>query len=476
MNGKIKTALAIILAASAAATVLTACTNTKKTPDFPENAVSYVSDYKKLSDYSLNGTVKFKKGESFELDFGKDVTFDTVSLYEKGDNCREFSIYIQKEGGDWELAYKQDRIMAYHLCYLGEVTACKMRIEITDSVNDVALREVCVYQAEKADKKLKVTQYLRFDAQDFSELIGNEGFSGYYDVVTDPIIFGAVYLDENANVCFYKGEEQFASQLENLRKIIGERNVNIRCCIFFDQYGEDRAQSLDNTKDFVNNNIDKINENIKAFVEKYGIYGIDYDWEYPTKNAQWKAYDLIITQTAKYTKVSVAVPPWQIKLGKSARECVEIVNVMAYDLFDELNDHSNYYNAGYEAISKVRSFGFKSEQIAIGIPTYARTVDRSEYAWPTVREDGKSLGEWGKIVKDYEYTDKNTNEIKHSDGYLNSYAEVRDKTATAIDENIGGVMIFRAFCDSEYTDEYCRTRAIGEVISERSSPVSAENN
>lgn len=463
MKKKLKAAVALALAAATIASLFSSCYYKKRTPELPENAIAYTCDYKKLGNNSLNGSVKIEKGNHVDMDFGKEVSFDTVSLYESGDNCREFNLYIQKDG-DWELIYKQDRIMAYHLCYVGQITAQKLRLEIADCEDAVKIKELCVYQTGKTDKKMKVTQYLRFDVEDFSKLIGDEGFSGYYDVVTDPIIFGEVYMDSEANICFYNGEEKFAQQLANLKKIIGHRDVNIWCCIFFDQYDALGAKDLDATMDFVNENIDKINRNIKAFVEKYQLYGIDYDWEYPRKKDQWKAYDLIVEDTAKYTKVSVAIPPWQVKFSDSAKECIENANVMAYDLFDELNDHSNYYNAGYEVILKVRDFGFRDEQILVGIPTYARTTDRSEFAWPSVRDDGTELGEWGKIVKDYTYTDENTNEEKKCDGYLNSYAEVRDKTATAIDEGIGGVMIFRAFCDRPYTDKYCRTKAIKEVL------------
>lgn len=466
MKRKIKTAIALTLAIATVAAVFTGCANKKRTPKAPKEPIAYTSDGKEPSS-TLKHTVKLNKGEYIDIDFQKEVTFDTISLYESGDNCREFNIYADNNG-EWELIYKQDRIMAYHLCYTKETSTTKIRIEIADCVKSVKIKKLFVYKGEKTNESFKVSQYLRFDVENFENLIDDPGFSGYYDVVTDPIIFGPVYLNENAEVCFNGGEEKFSNQLEYLRKIIGNRNVNIWCCIFFDQNNENGERDLNTTKDFVINNIDKINTNIKAFVEKYNLYGIDYDWEYPRKNDQWKAYDLIVTETAKYTKVSVAIPPWAVKFSNDAKSSIEHVNVMAYDLFDQLGDHSNYYNAGYEVILKVRDFGFEDKQILVGIPTYARTTDKSEFAWPTVRDDGKDLGEWGKIVKDYPYTDTNTNENKACDGYLNSYAEVRDKTATAIDEGIGGVMIFRAFCDSPYTDQYSRTKAIKETLDEKS--------
>lgn len=166
-------------------------------------------------------------------------------------------------------------------------------------------------------------------------------------------------------------------------------------------------------------------------------------------------------------KVTVAVAPWGVYFSKSARKNIEFVNIMAYDLFDNRGDHSNSYIAGFESIQKLRRFGFENEQILLGIPTYGRTTDKSNSDWPTIRSDGEDFGKWGNLIKDYPYIDSETGERKTCDAYLDSYAEVRDKTATSIDEGAAGVMVFRAFCDAPYTEPYCLQRAIGEVIGQR---------
>lgn len=455
----------VLLCLVLSVTAFSGCYRIRK-PSVKTNGIDYSCDFKRLNDGSLTGSVKLSEKEYIDIDFTRETEFDTVELYENGDNCNEFNIYVEKNG-QWELVYKQDRIMHYHLCFLGKHKSQKIRLEIADCNKNVKIKELTVSLAKKRTQPVRVTQYLRFDVCDFETLLNDEGFSGYYDVVTDPIIFGEVYMDSNANICFYNSEEHFAKQLSNLKKIIADRDVRIWSCIFFDQTDDGGNKNHDATMDFVNNNIDKISENIRAFTEKYGLYGIDYDWEYPRSRAQWKAYDLMVEETAKFTKVSVALPPWQIRFSSSARKAVENVNIMAYDLFDTRGDHSNCYNGGYEAIAKVREFGFDDSQLLLGIPTYGRTTDKSEYAWPTIRDDGGDFGKWGKLVKDYPYTDSDTGEKKTCDAYLNSYAEARDKTAVAIDEGIGGVMIFRAFCDAPHTNEFSLHRAIGETIEER---------
>ena len=466
MKSVFKKLVAVTLCCTTICLMFSSCYYVKRKPDVVKDRLDYSCSSKKLNDANLSNYVKLSKGEYVDIDFGENVSFDTVSLYEKGDNCNEFKIYIE-ENGEWKLVYQQDRIMAYHLCFIGEVTTQKLRLEITDCNKDVKVKEMSVYMAEKRNEPVKVSQYLRLDVYDFKDLLGDEGFSGYYDTVTDPILFGEVSVDENANICFSHSEEFFAEQLSNLRKILGDRDVRIWCTVFFDQNDKDGNRDYEGTKDFVNQNIDTLSRNIKAFVDKHDLYGVDYDWEYPKNNAQWKAYDLIVERTAEFTKVSVALPPWQVKFSDSAKKAIENVNLMAYDLFDERGDHSNGYNAGYEAICKIKDFGFDDSQILLGIPTYGRTTDKSEYAWPSIRDDGADFGMWGKIAKDYPYTDETTGEKKTCDAYLNSYAEVRDKTAVAIDQNIGGVMVFRAFCDAPYTNEFSLHRAINETVKER---------
>lgn len=417
---------------------------------------------KKLNNSSFSDCVSLSKGQTLDLDFGKEICFDTVSLWEKGDNCLLFEISALKNG-EWQTVYRQDRILCCHTCFLGKITAQKLKIEILNCKNDVTLRGLYVYKSEKRKESFKVSQYLRLDQQDFNELINDEGFSGYYDAVTDVILFEEAFIDENAEIAFNRSEEIFVSQLKALRQIIGKRPVKIWCCLFFDRKDKNGQRDHNLTKAFVNANIVKISYSIKRFTEKYGLYGIDYDWEFPRTLSQWKAYSLIVERTAKFTKVSVALPPWGIMFGSHTIKSIEHVNLMAYDLFDNIGNHSNSYLGGYNAIRKVMNSGFEKRQILLGIPTYGRTVDRSEYAWPTVRDDCKENGMWNGAIQ-FEYTDLKTGEVKTSKAYLNSYAEVRDKTALSLDFSIGGVMVFRAFCDAPRTHPYSLHKAVNEVI------------
>lgn len=156
------------------------------------------------------------------MDFNKTVNFDTLSLWEKGDNCSWFKIHALCDN-EWKTVYEQDRILPFHTCYLGNITAQKLRVEITDCKKAVSLRGVYVYQGKKQVSEFKVSQYLRLDIQKFSKLLNDEGFSGYYDTVTDVILFEEAYINEKAQIAFNQSEELFSNQLQNLRKILRGR-------------------------------------------------------------------------------------------------------------------------------------------------------------------------------------------------------------------------------------------------------------
>lgn len=461
-----KKVFALLCTAGILAASLSGCTGKKyDTPTLSSQELTFSaeneSDLKKVTDGKLSTGITLSAGKSMEIDLGGEKTFDQIVLREKGDNLNKFSISVQK-GGKWEKVYEGDRILEYRLCYIGEVTADKVRITAEDCIEPVELSEVQVRMSVSPERETKVSQYICFDAH-FDEMAArnDNSFSGYYNVVTDAIIIGTVTLDEKGNVIIADGEEKFAERMEAFRKAIGENGTRIWVTVGFDMKDAEGNRDHDATAKFVNENIEAITANIKAFTEKYGIYGVDYDWEYPEKSFQWKAYDKIITETAKVTKVSIALPPWGIKLSDEAVEVLEHVNVMAYDLFDERGDHANSFVAGWDAIRNVMKSGIPAEKILLGVPTYGRTTDKSGDAWPSYKD--YDLGKWGNLIKDYPYTTAD-GEKKTCDAYVNSYGQVRDKTALAMSSGIGGIMIFREGCDSDYTEQYCLHRAAEEVI------------
>lgn len=472
MKKIILTVVAVILAVAVIAAsvfgILAYRFNKSIKPDITEEnlvASAQLSDNAKgLTKSASFSAWKANAGDSAEIDFGREITFNTITLTESGDNIRIFRFY-KWVNGEWEMFYEQDRIAGYRMCTFESTTTAKLKIEIAECDKTVKLSGLGVYNQAKSDNQIKVSQYLTMGENEIVALRDShdEGFSGYYDVVTDVIIIGAVHMDENTNIFFPDGEQAFSENLQALKDIIGDRPVRIWSTVRFDRPEKDGVSSLDMTRDFINDKATDMAKSIADFVEKYEIYGIDYDWEYPLTGSQWKAYDLIVTESAKLFKVSVALPPWGIKFSKDAVKCIEHINVMAYDLFDSRGDHANIQWGTIASAKKLMQAGFEKSQILVGIPTYGRTVDGTAYSWPVARGNEEELGKFNSIVKNNTFTDEDGNE--HTcDGYVQSYAEARDKTAYAEEAGLGGVMIFRAKCDSPYTYEYSIHRGIKEAI------------
>lgn len=407
---------------------------------------------------------KANAGDAAEIDFGKEVTFNTVTLTESGDSIRIFRFY-KWVNGEWERFYEQDRIAGYRMCTFEQTATSKLKIEITECDAAVKLSGLGIYNQAKSDNQIKVSQYLTIGDNELVQLrdSGDEGFSGYYDVVTDVILIRALIMDDKANIVCADGDQAFKDNLQALRDIIGDRPVRIWATVSFEQPEIGDRGTLDTTADFIQENVDIMVGNIAKAVGKYDLYGIDYDWEYPMKGNQWKAYSLLVTKSAEKFKISVALPPWGIKFSKDAVKAIEHVNVMAYDLFDDRGDHANIQWGTVTSAKKLMQAGFQKEQILVGIPTYGRTVDGSAYSWPFARGNEEELGKFNSIVKGNTFTDDDGNEHTY-DGYVQSYAEARDKTAYAEETGLGGVMIFRAKCDSPYTYEYSIHRGIKYAI------------
>ena len=407
---------------------------------------------------------KAEAGDCAEVDFGREITFNTVVLKESGDHVYLFRLYSYQDG-EWEMFYEQDRIMDYRMCTFEDITTSKLRIEVAEADGTVKLHGLEVYQQAKNDREMKVSQYLAINEDEIVQLRDShdEGFSGYYDVVTDVIIISELAMDSDANIIYNKGQELFAANLQALKDIIGDRPVRIWATVRFDMQDSAGNNDLDLTKDFINEKIDTITQNIKAVVDQYGLYGVDYDWEYPNTSAQWKAYSKIIEESAKQFKVSVALPPWGIHLSRAAAQSVEHVNIMAYDLFDDRGDHANIQWGTIDSVKPLLLAGFDKSQLLVGIPTYGRSTDKSAYAWPEFRGNEETLGKFNSIIRDYPYIDEDGTQ-KTSDAYIQSYAEARDKMAYAEETGLGGVMIFRAKCDAPYTYEYSIHRAIQDAI------------
>lgn len=407
--------------------------NKASRPEFTEDNLAETSVFtKKDAEKPLKkagfADVELSAGEYVDVDFQKNVAFNSLVLEEKGDNVKAFRLY-KFEKGEWKKFYEQDRIMSYRLCTFEQVLTNKLRIEIVECDEPVKLENAEIYYLEKSKEPARVAQYLTFGAQD--EIIRkrdthDKGFSGYYDVVTDVVVYDEITVDENGNIGFINTEKTFGYNLMALKSIIGERKVNIWVSFALPEKIS---------------NVDEAVKNILGLVEKYGVYGVEFGSNLNNK---------LVKAVAEKTKISVSVTAEDADLSKSVLKAAETVNVVAGSEPDERGDIADIETATVNTVKALKKEGVDMSKVLLAVNAYGMADgEKVNYHGNEMK-----LGKFNKIVK----------AEGKPDVYIQSYAGARDITKFAQETGCAGVAIFDAAADSSYLYPYSLHRAVNEVI------------
>ena len=427
------------------------------------------SKAKYINDATSRAWSSRTQGVSLEFDFGEEILFNTIVIRESTDSVKEFSVSYFN-GSDYELLFKQDRIDKYRLCAMEDTKTSKGKITFDSFDKKINIEKIeFYYLADYARDDFKVTSYVTSnyygDTNDteIQRRADEPGYAQRFGVLTDAIIIGVVSLNQDGTLTYTGGIENFKKDVRLLKSF--NLNMKVRCTIMTNLIPEDFHATKRALVKFSRHKLSELKRSLRTLVEETGIDGIDYDWEYPQPPHEWTAYSNILIASKEAIAgrdLSVALWPYGVRLSKRARACIDNVNIMAYDQFDERGDQSSIYEMGLKTINYFLNLGFSKEQLRLEIPFYGRTADK--YAiWPSYDED---YGKWNNYRENFEYTDSNGNK-QVSTVYLNGYAMVRDKTALALQEDLGGIMIFNSSCDISYESRYALHRAVNEVIEQR---------
>lgn len=405
--------------------------------------------------------INMADGQPATVDLGGLQAVNRLVL--EGENLGERTIEIYDEEN--RLLYQQRSDSDTRFCAFNTVQASQLQVIVRGG--DAVFNQVSAYHDTYQTDNFRVVSYVVADRILDKANLSDESF----DVITDVILFSCVSFDEKGNLFLndfedMDGETLLNTALQNLRGIIGDRSVRIHLNILgpnADEGIEDWNEQMANKaqKHSAAFETEKLEAQIKALAEKTGVDGIFFDYEFPIKSKYWKPFNefLVRLDTALPDKlIGLALADWDIQLSKEAKQAVDMVEMMEYDLFDDKGDHASFATAE-TGIQKFLKAGFEAQRLDLGVPFYGRPVDKGGY-WYEYKAYVDALGQ---------YENKAFVAEQNTDAYFDSYQRVYDKTALALEYGLGGMMVWHYTCDDFDHPELSLFQAMKECIENRST-------
>ncbi|CUG85388.1 glycoside hydrolase family 18, putative [Bodo saltans] len=176
---------------------------------------------------------------------------------------------------------------------------------------------------------------------------------------------------------------------------------------------------------------------LEALLTQYDFDGVDYNWEYPRDAEEWRRWALLLKEskdTLKGGDRSQNIVTFTMYLDPKHADVIQRFNMLEHAdyvhcmAYDQHGEHSTYEFA----VSGVRMAIEKKmtlSKFTLGVPFYARHVGNGE---PKT---------YGEIIKEIPKSKRWTQD-RVGPYYLNSPSMIQKKTKLAIDNQLGGVMIW----------------------------------
>lgn len=174
------------------------------------------------------------------------------------------------------------------------------------------------------------------------------------------------------------------------------------------------------------------------------LSGIDYDWEFPKSEHEYENFATLIIESKQAFAphdllVTTALAPWQ-KLQPEAYAALDRIHLMAYDFPKE---HSTFQKAK-TAVEGFLAQDIPPSKIYLGVPFYGRRLANPEQS-----------AAYKTLLTQHSLTPH----MDQIDGiYFNGINTISTKARYALQNNLGGIMIWELSQDS--TDEKSLIRAI----------------
>lgn len=419
-----------------------------------------ISDASKAVDSDINTIWRSsKKNDYIIINFKEEQSFNTAIIREKGWNIKKFNLsyFVDEPGNEhWENFYQQDAVNDYRYCAFDTITAKQIKFEVTEADALFKIREIEFYNTDKKEiNNFRVSDYVLTSQLANGELFDPQSSNylspEYCNVVNQIHIISSAKWNNEGKLVISDGlsPTELKENIKKIRDFYGDNEVEIFATVFFNAC--DPTEVLKNKNDIVV-------ENTVNFLLEYGFDGVSYDWEYPV-GEQWSLFsNHIVTlknELSKYQlKISCAVCPWNFYMEKDAINALDQIEIMSYDLFDENGNHSSFISGAVQPVEFFLDKGFTPQQINLGLPFYARPYDGG--------------GVWINY-DDANYTPSDRFQNYSNGMWFSGTQMTYDKTAYAIEKNLGGMMIFTATEDISYSEENSLLKSIKTAIENRST-------
>lgn len=406
------------------------------------------------------------------------VTLNTLTLIENGDNITDFKLYTVTEDGTPTLFYKQDLIGEYRYCAFESITATRLRIEIvsTKDGGKWRLKKIAGYNIQKkTPDNFRVMGYavtgnnINYDEMDTEGLRALTQINMIGTLKVNSA--GKLRFESEKDGNFYEDEASFAKELNNFRRATEGSGIKIIATILGKDDKDPTMSSGDVHTSAMSHEDDFIAE-IQSIIDNYDLDGVALDYEYPHTMKENKVYGKFIEKLRAALPadklITLAMSVWQFQIGAfphKALEYVDQIELMAYDAFDENGFHSSFASGCMDIMNKLKAYNMTKylSKINLGLPFYSRPTDGYAY-WGDYSAYVKDLGKYDNLWKNH--IDYDGKQMAYQ--YFNSYQLIYDKTTFAVDNNLGGVMIWHISSDTAYSDDLSLIGAIRDAMAARS--------
>lgn len=285
--------------------------------------------------------------------------------------------------------------------------------------------------------KFRLTSYIVGNGLEDSSKIDP---SHFYQL-TDVILIGVSSFTESGEIILNPNFDRIVS---NIRAAIGNSGTRLHVNLMgpgnqsntsdWNEQMEDQSKRHNNAF-----RSGKLENNIKELLDRYGFDGIFFDYEYPLTKEHYAVFDDFIIRLDsvigdRYV-IGCAISSWNALQSRKALKVIDMIEVMAYDMWDEDGTHSSF-EASRNCIRQMIKSGYPREKLELGIPFYARPTNHGAY-WYGYSGYSEKLDEKGFCPDD-------ATGLTFS---FNTYDTVYKKVNWSVKCGLGGAMVWHYSCD-----------------------------